>query len=297
MKHKRIYQNPTGTKKYTGLLLISPFIAGFLLFTLIPFVLSFIAGLSSGGISGGEFTLDNYRRIFSGTEAKNAVLVTLKYAAVLVPLKLIFALLTAVLLNLELKGIGVFRTIFYIPSILGANLSIVIMWQFLFTSDGLVNQLLKLIGLAPVSWYGEPGPAMAIIILLRLWEFGSAMVIFLAALRDIPKTYYDAAKVDGCGAVRSFFKITLPLMKNVFFINLILQTISAFQEFNAPYMITGGNPMKSTYTIGMLIYDSMFRYGEYNYASALSWLLFASVGIIIFLMYALTGRLKGGNSQ
>ncbi len=116
------------------------------------------------------------------------------------------------------------------------------------------------------------------------------MIIFLNALRDIPREYYEAAKVDGCGKVRSFFSITLPLLKNVIFLNLILQLISAMQEFNAPYMITGGGPMKSTYTIGMLIYDEMFRYRNAGYANAVSWVLFMLITAAVILLFALTGR-------
>lgn len=293
MKKKRIYHNPVGVRKSTGLLLIAPFIAGFLLFTLYPFVSSLFSGLKIS--KDGQLGPDNFIRIFHDKTVIRAAAVTLKYAAVLVPLKLIFSLLTAMLLNMEIKGIGVFRTIFYIPSILGANLSVVIMWQYLFTSNGLVNQLLELINLSPVSWYWQPNSALAIVVLLRLWEFGSTMVIFLAALRDIPKDYYDAASIDSCGRVRAFFRITLPLLKNVIFINLVLQTISAFQEFSAPYMITGGNPMKSTYTIGMLIYNEMFSYMNPNYANAVSWLLFIAIGLIIFIMYKLTSKFREAN--
>lgn len=288
------YSNPVGVGKYTGLLLISPFIAGFLLFTLYPFVSSFILGLTEyEGSSEAEFIgLANYRAMLSDSGFLQAAAVTLKYAAVLVPLKLIVSLSAALLLNMELKGIGIFRTVFYIPSILGANLSVVIMWQYLFTSDGLVNQFLSGMGLSPVSWYGESGPAMTIIILLRLWEFGSTMIIFLNALRNLPQDCYDAAKVDGCGRIRAFFKITLPLLKNTIFINLVLQTISALQEFNAPYMITDGGPMNSTYTLGMLIYDEMFSYFNMGYANAVSWVLFVVIALIIAVMYRLTGKLR-----
>lgn len=294
LKCKKNYSNPVGVNKYTGLLLISPFIIGFLLFTLFPFILSFILGMTEfdNTYSPRFIGLENYTDMLADEGFRKAAAVTLKYAAILVPVKLIVSLLTALLLNLEIKGIGVFRTAFYIPSILGANLSIVIMWQYLFTSDGLINQVLELIGLSPISWYGEPGSAMAIIILLRVWEFGSTMIIFLAALKDIPQEYYNAARVDGCGTIRAFFSITLPLIKNAVFINLILQTISALQEFSAPYMITGGNPMKSTYTVGMLIYDEMFRYHNVGYANAVSWTLFAAIALIIFVMFKFTGRIK-----
>jgi len=287
---KQLYNNPVGVGKFTGLLLILPFIIGFLIFTLYPFVSSLYHGLTIS--YNGKLGLDHFIKIFKDPSVRKAAGVTLKYAAVLVPLKLIVSLLTAMLLNLEIKGIGIFRTVFYIPSILGANLSVVIMWQFLFTSDGLINQLISSLGIAPVHWYSNANSALSIIILLRLWEFGSTMVIFLAALRDIPKDYYDAASIDGCGKIRAFFKITVPLIKNVIFVNLILQTISALQEFNAPYMITGGNPMKGTYTIGMLIYDEMFSFSNPNYANAVSWILFIFIAIIIFLMYRLTGCLR-----
>lgn len=289
---KKKYSNPVGVGKHTGLLLITPFLAGFVLFTLYPFTSSFILGLTEyDGIRQSEFTgLENFKRMLSDSNLFNAAAVTLKYTAALVPIKLIFSLFTAVMLNIEIKGIGIYRTIFYIPSILGSNLAVVIMWQFLFTSDGLVNQLLEICGFLPVSWYGDSVHSMWIIILLRLWEFGSAMIIFLNALRDIPSEYYDAAKVDGCGNIRSFFYITLPLLKNVIFLNLILQIIAAMQEFNAPYMITGGGPLKGTYTLGMLIYDEMFKYREMGYANALSWVMFTLISAVVSAAFGFMKR-------
>lgn len=294
---KRTYGNPVGVSRFTGLLLITPFIVGFLLFTLYPFVCSFALGMTDyDNIRPPEFVgAENYRRMLHDETFRKSVGVTFRYAALLVPMKLVVSLLAALLLNLEIRGIGVFRTVFYIPSILGANLAAVIMWQYLFTADGLVNQLLELAGASPVSWYGDPDRAIFVIVLLRLWEFGSTMIIFLTALRDIPKELYEAARVDGCGSVRAFFRITLPLLKRVIFVNLVLQTIAAFQEFNAPYMLTGGGPLRSTYTIGMLIYDEMFRYSDMNagYANAVSWVLFVLIAAIVGLMFAVTRRGRG----
>ncbi|HPY84120.1 MAG TPA: sugar ABC transporter permease [Ruminococcus flavefaciens] len=289
---KRTYNNPVGVGKYTGLLLITPFIAGFLLFTLYPFAASFLLGLTDyDGVHPPQFIgFENYRELLADSELHDSVLVTLKYTLILVPLKLIISLLAAMLLNLEVRGIGIYRTAFYVPSILGANLAVVIMWQFLFTSGGLVNQLIVLTGADAVSWYGDSRYALFTIILLRLWEFGSAMVLFLNALRDVPKEYYDAAKVDGCGGVRSFFAITIPMLKNVIFLNLVLQTIAAMQEFNAPYMLTGGGPMRSTYTIGMMIYNEMFRYHDAGTANAVSWLLFLFITAAVLILFRFTGR-------
>ena len=146
-----------------------------------------------------------------------------------------------------------------------------------------------------MGWYGNSGAALGIIILLRLWEFGSTMIIFLNALRDIPREYYEAARVDGCGHIRSFFAITLPLLKSVIFLNLILQIIAAMQEFNAPYMIIGGGPMRSTYTLGMLIYDEMFRFHDIGFANAVSWTLFVIIGAVTAALFKVTGRHRGGN--
>lgn len=289
---KKKYRNPIGVKSYTGLLLILPFIAGFILFTAYPFISSFLLGLTDyNGIRSPEFIGgENYSRMLTDKGFLNAAAVTLKYTAILVPLKLIFSLFAAIVLNMQIKGMGVYRTIFYIPSILGSNLAVVIMWQFLFTADGLANQLLEAVGLSPIGWYGNSAAAMGIIILLRLWEFGSTMVIFLNALRDIPKEYYEAARVDGCGRIRGFFTITLPLLKNVFFLNFILQIIAAMQEFNAPCMITGGGPLKGTYTLGMLIYDEMFSYHNMGYANAISWVMFVIIALIVGIMTAVTKR-------
>ena len=287
-------RNAVGVGKYTGLLLIMPFIIGFAAFTLYPFCASFALGLTDyDGVHAPVFAgLSNYTEMFGSSELRSSVLVTLKYTLILVPLKLVVSLAVALLLNMGLKFMGAYRTIFYIPSILGSNLAVVIMWQFLFTSGGLAEQVTGLAGLDPVSWYGEPAHSMAIIILLRLWEFGSAMILFLNALRDIPAEYHEAARVDGCGRIRAFFSITLPLLRRVIFLNLILQVIAAMQEFNAPYMITGGGPMKSTYTIGMLIYDEMFRYHNAGYANAVSWVLFVLITAIVTLLFAVTGKVR-----
>ncbi|MBQ9898007.1 MAG: sugar ABC transporter permease [Ruminococcus sp.] len=295
---KHICRNPVGVSKYTGLLLILPFAVGAVLFILYPFVSSFILGMTDySGVGGAEFTgLRSYLDMLADSDLTQAAGVTVRYALILVPLKLTVSLLVALLLSCEIRGIGVFRTVFYIPSILGANLAVVIMWQYLFKSSGLVNQFLGVFGISPVSWYGDSRFAMLMIVLLRLWEFGSTMVIFLTALNSIPREYYEAARVDGCGRVRAFFSITLPQLRSVIFINLVLQTIAAFQEFNAPFMLTDGGPLRGTYTLGMLIYQEMFRYSNVGYANAVSWALFAAIAAVVGLMFVLLRR-KGEDER
>lgn len=294
MRKKKIYRNPVSTSKYTGLFLISPFLIGFTVFILYPFISSFVISLydCKMNLEPDFIGLGNYKEIISDKEVINALGVTLKYVVILVPLKMFFSLMVALILNMEIKCIGLFRMIYYIPSILGSNIAIVILWRYLFTSDGLVNQLISLAGAAPISWYGEPTPALFIIVLLRVWEFGSCMVVFLAALRDIPKELYEAAKVDGCNKLTAFFKITLPSIKNIILMNFIIQLINAFQEFNAPFLITGGNPLKKTYTFAMLIYDEAFGYNNFGYANALSWILFIITFVVIILTLKLLNRMK-----
>ncbi|MCM1314974.1 MAG: sugar ABC transporter permease [Alistipes senegalensis] len=288
------YKNPVGVSRFTGLILISPFIIGSVLFIIYPFFCSFVTGMTKyDGIHPPEFIgLENYKNMLNDNHFLKALAVTFKYTVIFVPLKLTVSLLTAILLSADIKGIGFFRTAFYIPSILGSNLAVAIMWQYLFTRNGLANQFLEIIGVSSVSWYGDQKYALFIIILLRLWEFGSTMIIFLTALKEIPRECYEAARVDGCGSVRAFFGITLPLLKNTLFVNAILQTISALQEFSAPYMITGGNPMKSTYTVGMLIYDEMFSYHNAGYANAVSWVLFMLTASVVCIMFRITGRIR-----
>ncbi|MBO5384009.1 MAG: sugar ABC transporter permease [Ruminococcus sp.] len=294
MRKKKIYRNPVSTSKYTGLFLISPFLIGFTVFILYPFISSFVISLydCKMNLEPDFIGLGNYKEIISDKEVINALGVTLKYVVILVPLKMFFSLMVALILNMEIKCIGLFRMIYYIPSILGSNIAIVILWRYLFTSDGLVNQLISLAGAAPISWYGEPTPALFTIVLLRVWEFGSCMVVFLAALRDIPKELYEAAKVDGCNKLTAFFKITLPSIKNIILMNFIIQLINAFQEFNAPFLITGGNPLKKTYTYAMLIYDEAFGYNNFGYANALSWILFTITFVVIILTLKLLNRMK-----
>ena len=291
---KKIYHNSVGESKYTGLLLVMPFIVGFILFGIYPFVMSLILSFTDSSLSGSvHFTgIENFKRLFSDSDFHKSVAVTLKYILMLVPLKLAVSLGTALLLNMNIKGMGFFRTIYYLPSILGSNIAIAIMWSFLFTSDGLVNQVLEKFGIMSVSWYGEGTPAMFMIVLLRVWEFGSTMIIFLSALNDIPHELYDSARVDGAGKFCIFFRITLPMLKDVIFFNVVMQSITAFQEFNAPFMITGGNPMKSTYTVSMLIYDEAFKHYDTGYANAVSWVLFTMTAIFVSVLFIIKKRLR-----
>ena len=256
-------------------LYILPWILGFILFKMYPIIYSLILSFTDGNILGKpQFTgFENYIRAFSDKDVIKSFAVTVIYAFIEVPLKLMVSLLVAQLLSARIKGMGFFRTAYYIPTILGSNIAAAVLWKYLFSSKGYANQLLAVFGIEPVSWFGEPFPALMTVILLRVWEFGSSMVIFLAGINEVPKELYEAAEIDGCSRINRFFRITVPMIRHLIFFNFIMQMIQAFQEFNAPYMITGGNPLNFTYLISMLIYDNSFIYFDMGYASAVSWIL------------------------
>ena len=268
-----------------GVLYILPWILGILLLKLFPFGLSlFLSFTRYDLMSPPQFIgLGNYLEMFKDELFIKSLGNTIRYVIITVPLKLAFALFVASLLNFKIKGVGFFRTAYYLPSILGGSVAISVLWRFLFADNGLVNMLLKILHIPTISWMGDQKYALLTIGLLSVWQFGSSMVIFLAALKNIPNTLYEAARIDGASKIRMFFRITFPLLTPVIFFNFIMQMLNAFQEFNAPYIITKGGPLNSTYLYSLLIYDNSFRYFNMGYASALAWFFF----IIIMLCTAI----------
>ena len=278
----------SGENRFMGLAYLSPYIIGLLLFTAVPFLASFVLSFTDYSLmSAPHFVgLKNYIRLFTHDRTFNKSLtVTLIYVFSTVPLKLAFALLIAVILNYKLKFINFFRTAFYVPSILGGSVAIAVLWRYLFADVGLINMMLEGLGLPEVNWFGDPTNALFTITLLRLWQFGSAMVIFLAALQSVDNSLYEAAAIDGAGKWRTFFFITLPLITPVIFFNLIMQTVQAFQEFNGPYIITGGGPLKSTYLLPLYIYDEAFKNFKMGYASAIAWVMFAIIMVLTLIAF------------
>ncbi|AMY71082.1 carbohydrate ABC transporter permease [Frigidibacter mobilis] len=260
-----------------GLAYLAPYILGLMLFTMIPFGVSFYLSFTDYNLMSSPrwAGLQNYIDLFTNDRTfRRSLSVTLLYVFITVPLKLAFALFVAQILSYKMKGINLFRTAFYVPSILGGSIAIAVLWRYLFSQEGLVNMGIALIGLEPVNWFGDPTNALITITLLRCWQFGSAMVIFLAALQSIDKSLYEAAAIDGANRVHSFVFITLPLITPVIFFNLIMQMVQAFQEFNGPYIITQGGPLKSTYLLPLYIYDEAFKKFNMGYASAIAWVLF-----------------------
>ncbi|MBP2070971.1 oligogalacturonide transport system permease protein [Thermoanaerobacterium butyriciformans] len=271
-----------------GYLYISPWIIGFLIFTLYPFSMTFIYSFCNYSITKSPvFTgLNNYIYMFTKDMYFWPSLInTLKYVLMTVPLKLAFALFVAMILNIDIKGVNIFRTVYYLPSIFGGSVALSVIWKFLFMDNGIMNKFLSYFHIHGPSWLGNPHISLFTISLLSVWEFGSSMVIFLAALKQVPNELYEASMLDGASKIKRFFSITLPMISPVLLFNLVMQTINAFQEFTGPYVITGGGPMNSTYVYSMLIYDNAFRYFRMGYSSALSWILFLLILVVTVIIF------------
>ena len=267
--------------KRLGFLYVMPFVLGVLLFKLFPFAMSFALSFTQYDLIDPPtyIGLDNYRELISDDPLfRKSLGVTLLFAVLAVPMRVGFALLIAHVLNFKLRGINFFRAAFYLPSILGGSIAVAVLWRFIFSKSGLVNLMLVKVGLTPVAWLADEHYSMWTIVLLFTWQFGSAMVIFLAALQNVPLSLYEAARCDGANRWQQFWRITVPLITPVIFFNMIMQMVHAFQEFNGPYMITEGGPLSSTYVLALYIYDQSFRFFNLGYGAALSWLLFALVG-------------------
>lgn len=273
-------------KNNAGFLFILPWLIGFIIFKLYPFAASLYYSFTDYHLFNGitEYSLKNYTAIFTTPKITKALLTTFKYAFMTVPLKLVAALFIAYILNFKLKGVKFFRTAYYIPSILGGSVAIAVLWKAVFKDDGLLNALLGVIGIEGPSWLSSQSHALFVICLLRVWQFGSAMVIFLAALKNVPEDLYEAAAIDGAGKWRQFFSVTVPMITPIIFYNLITQLCQAFQEFNGPYIITSGGPRNSTTLISLLIYNSAFKNYEMGMASAMAWVMF--VVLLIFTVIA-----------
>lgn len=217
--------------------------------------------------------ISNFGRIIHDINFWASIRATLIYVVISVPARIVVSLLIALLVAKDARGIGIYRSLIYLPSLLGGSVGISIGWQRLFSENGPINSLLHVIGLKGPSWLGDPRGAMLVLILLSVWQFGSEMVIFLAGLKQIPKFLYESAKIDGASVTQSFFHITLPMLSPIIFFNLVMGTISSFMVFTQVYIITEGGPMNSTLFYVLYLYQQAFQFLHMGYAAALSIIL------------------------
>ncbi len=266
-----------------------PFILGFLLFMLVPMGISLYYSFCDYNIlSPPVFTgFKNYTNMFHDETFFKAIGVTFYYALVSVPLRLIFALMVAMILLKTTKASGFYRAAYYLPSIIGGSVAVSILWKRMFAIDGVVNKLLSVFGLEEgISWLGNTKTAIWTLIILAVWQFGSSMLVFLSSLKQIPSTLYEAARVDGANSVTQFFKVTLPLLTPTIFFNLVMQMINGFLAFTQCYIITQGKPMNSTLFYTVYMYQQSFEYYNTGYGAALAWVMLAIVGLITLFLFA-----------
>jgi multiple sugar transport system permease protein len=278
-----------------GLVFISPWIIGFCLFIGYPIIASAIYSFSDYDIltSPTFIGLANYRDLLTTDHLFMAAVGNTLYLALFsIPLNIVLSVSIAMLLNLDVRGMSVYRTIFFIPSIV-PQIASALLWAWILNPQfGLANAILKSIGLPQLGWLSDPAWSKPALILMSLWSFGSTMVIYLAALQDVPKDLYNSAEIDGANAWHKTFAITIPLITPTIFFNLVLGTISAFQAFTTIYVLTQGNggPLDSTLVYGLLLYRNAFTYLKMGYASAMAWLLFAFVTLVTAIIFKTSGR-------
>ena len=272
-----------------GIMFTLPFTVGFLFFMLVPMAISLYYSFCKYDIlSAPKFIgLQNYINMFSDPTFWQTIKVTFFFAFVSVPLKLVFALLVAMLLLKNIKMSGFYRAVYYLPSIIGGSVAVAILWKRMFAIDGVINKLLAGIGInCSISWLGDTKTAIWVLILLAVWQFGSSMLIFLSSLKQIPTALYESAMVDGANGVYRFFKITLPLLTPTIFFNLVMQMINGFLAFTQCYIITQGKPMNSTLLYTVYMYQQSFEFYNTGYGAALAWVMLLLIGLITLFLFA-----------
>lgn len=279
---KFIYNETTA-----GYVFALPFIIGFLGFTFVPIISSLYYSFTDYNLISKEtwIGIDNYSKLMGDRRFWHSVSVTFRYVLTSVPLKLIFALFIAMIMTRKTRLTGFYRSLYYVPSLIGGSIAVTLVWKELFSRRGLINQLLGIVGVDKISWFGDQKMALIPLILLTVWQFGSSMIIFAAGLKQIPVTYYEAAKIDGANRIKSFFKITLPCLSPVILYNLVMQTISAFMTFTQAFVITKGGPNDASNFYALYMYNNAFTYRNMGYAAAMSWIMLVVISIVTLIIF------------
>lgn len=268
---------------------MAPWIFGFVIMFLIPMAMSLYYSLTDYNLlSPPSFIgFKNYIRLFTSDPSFwQSLGVTFLYVVVLVPLRLTFSLAIAMLLNSKRHGVGAYRTMYYLPSMIGGSLAVAIVWKQIFGNNGVVMSLLKAIGIEQkMSLIGNPSTALWTLVLLGVWQFGSSMLIFLAALKQVPGEIYESALLDGASPWKKFTKITLPMISPTIFFNLVLQIINGFRAFTESYVVTNGGPLDKTLFYVLNMYRRTFTYFEMGYGSAMAWVLVVIIAIFAAIAF------------
>ncbi len=271
-----------------GYVFAFPFIFGFLCFSLIPMFTSFyysFTDFSLGTKAASYVGLKNFKALFDDDVFLKSLGVTLKYVFISVPLKLAFALFVAFLLTRKSRFVTLYRSLYYVPSLVGGSIAVALVWKQIFARRGLINVVLQDMDLKTVNWFGDEKLALIPLILMSVWQFGSSMIIFAAGLKEIPVSYYEAAMIDGANGFQRFFRITLPCLSPIVLYNLIMQTISAFMAFTQAFVITAGGPNNGTMMYALYVYNQAFKYNSMGYACAMSWVMLVVMSLITLAIF------------
>ncbi len=265
---------------WKGIAFVSPWLIGMSVFLAYPVIASLYHSFCDYSVLSPAvwIGLGNYADLFHDEIFWYSLYNTFYFAIVALPLGLLVSLALALLLNAEIHGRAIFRTIFFLPSLV-PMVALAILWQWIFTGEyGILNYVLRAIGIShPPNWLGSITWSKPALIITSVWGIGNAMVIYLAGLQEIPQTYYEAADIDGANWFQKIFAITLPMLSPVIYFNLIMGIIASLQIFAVPYIMTGGGPARSTLFYTMYLYDNAFRYLNMGYASAMAWIMFVVI--------------------
>jgi len=275
-------------RDYQAFLYLLPWLLGILVLQLYPFISSLVYSFHDYTVGGKmDFIgLDNYIKLFTkDRDFWNSLKTTFVFALYTVPGKIVLALAVAIFLNRNIRGINAIRTAYYIPSLFGGSIAIALLWRLMFMDNGIINSMLSSLGVENIHFLGTRGVALRVVCALEIWQFGSSMVMFLAALKNVPRSLYEAAEIDGAGWWNRFYHITLPQISPILFFTLLNQTIQDFQNSSSPAIITGGGPRKSTYVMGMFLYQEGFSYFHMGYASAISWIEFIAILALTLIIF------------
>ncbi|HVK03747.1 MAG TPA: sugar ABC transporter permease [Armatimonadaceae bacterium] len=275
-----------------ALLFLSPWLAGFVLFTAGPILFSLYLSFCRWDVIRPIqwIGLANYQQMFSDRLLLVSLKNTIFYAALYIPLSLVVALSLAMLLNQKVKGIGLFRTLFYLPT-LTQGVATFTLWSLIFDPEtGLLNRGLRTVIPNPPGWLLDPAWSKPALVLMALWSVGGTMLIFLAGLKNIPADLYEAANIDGAKPWTQFWRVTLPMLSPTIFFNVIMGTIGAFQVFAAAFVLTSGGPSNSTLFYVYYLFNRAFVYFNMGYASAMAWLLFAIVLVLTVIQMRISQK-------
>lgn len=269
---------------------LTPWLIGFFCLVLGPMIASLYLSFTRYNLLNTPqwVGLLNYKTMFfHDSNFWDSVRVTIKYVVLTVPTQLLAALFVAILLKDGIKGVRIYRTVYYIPSLLGGSVAIAILWQNMFGSDGIINSFLSIFGIHGPAWIDNPDYAIYTLVLLSIWQFGASMIIFLAGLKQIPEVLYEAAEIDGASKFQKFKSITLPMLSPVLFFNLVMEVIKSLQSFTSAYIISGGTggPINSTLFYTLYLYQNGFSYFKMGYAAAMAWILVIVLAVVTGILF------------